>query len=114
MTKKRSALAAFTIVLMTNAAVAQERRNLVEATLEELLTIPVVTASRATEQLKDAPARMVVVTDAEIRRRGYRSLTDVLKDLPDFKVDIAGDQDYPVEFTIQGSRGSSRVIVLSR
>jgi len=112
MTKKRSALAAFTIVLMTNAAVAQERRNLVEATLEELLTIPVVTASRVTEQLKDAPARMVVVTDAEIRRRGYRSLTDVLKDLPDFKVDIAGDQDYPVEFTIQGSRGSSRVIVL--
>lgn len=86
--------------------------DLANATTEELMTIQVTTASRTSEALIDAPARMQVITAEEIRRRGYRSLVDVLKDLPDFKVDIAGDQDYPTELTVQGTRGASRVIVL--
>jgi outer membrane cobalamin receptor len=86
--------------------------DLANATTEELMTIQVTTASRTSEALIDAPARIQVITADEIRRRGYRSLADVLKDLPDFKVDIAGDQDYPTELTVQGTRGASRIIVL--
>jgi outer membrane cobalamin receptor len=104
---------ALVAVLISSSAAAQgSPADLADATLEELLRTIVTTASRTQESVSDAPARMHVVTAAQIRRRGYRSLTDVLKDLVDFKVDIAGDQDHPVQLTVQGTRGAGRVIVL--
>jgi outer membrane cobalamin receptor len=44
-----------------------------------------------------------VVTAAQIERRGYRSVLDVLNDLADFKVDLAGNVDYPAQLTVQGT-----------
>ena len=76
------------------------------------MKIVVTTASRAPEGLAAAPARVQVVTAAQIERRGYRSVLDVLKDLADFKVDLAGDQDYPAQLTVQGTPGASRVVLL--
>jgi outer membrane cobalamin receptor len=86
--------------------------DLADATLDDLMRLSVTTASRTSESLLDAPARMQVITDHQIRRRGYRSLGDVLKDLPDFKVDFGGDPDYPVQLTVQGTTGARNVIVL--
>ena len=86
--------------------------DITDATLEQLMGLRVVTASRTDERVTDAPARVHVITEGQIRRRGYRSLTDVLKDISEFKVDIGGDTDYPVDLTVQGSRGASHVIVL--
>jgi outer membrane cobalamin receptor len=99
--------------LVAGTAAAQVKTaDLANATLEELMNIPVTTATRASETLANAPARMQVITEEQIRTRGYRSLMDLLEDFPDFKVDRAGDQDYPTELTVQGTRGASRVIVL--
>lgn len=94
------------------AQVASAPRDLRGATLEDLLNITITTASRTAEGLDDAAARVQVVTSAQIQRRGYRSIADLLKDLSDFKVDIAGDQDYPTELTVAGTRGASRVVLL--
>ena len=55
--------------------------DLATATIEDLMRIVVTTASRAPEGLAAAPARVQVVTAAQIERRGYRSILDVLKDL---------------------------------
>jgi len=87
-------------------------KDLRNATLEDLLNITITTASRTAEGLADAAARVQVVTGAQIQRRGYRSVADLLKDLSDFKVDLAGDQDYPTELTVGGMRGASRVVLL--
>ncbi len=87
-------------------------KDLGGVTLEDLLNIQITTATRTPEDVAAAPARVQVVTGAQIKRRGYRSLADLLKDLPEFKLDVAGDQDYPYEFVVQGSRGSSRVVLL--
>src|SRR5688500_4908299 len=86
--------------------------EITDTTLEQLMGLQVVTVRGTNERVTDAPARVLVITDGQIRRRGYRSLTDVLKDLSDFKVDVGGDTDYPVDLTVQGSRGANRVIVL--
>jgi outer membrane cobalamin receptor len=109
-------------LLMIGAFAAQASRlsaqpghpgpDLGQLTLEELMNMTITTASRTSEGLGEAPARAQVVTAAQIRRRGYRSLSDVLKDLPDFKVDLAGNWDFPAELTVQGVRGAGRVIVL--
>jgi outer membrane receptor for ferrienterochelin and colicin len=86
--------------------------DLTQATLEQLMNIQITTASRTTEAQSDAPARVEVITAEQIRRRGYRSLLDVLKDLPEFKVDLRGNWDFPAELTIQGVRGAGRVVLL--
>ncbi|HLG56306.1 MAG TPA: TonB-dependent receptor [Vicinamibacterales bacterium] len=99
-------------VFVTRGASAQRPVDLANATIEELMRISVTTATRTEETLATAPARIEVITADQIRRRGYRSLTDVLKDLVDFKVDLAGDPDYPASITVQGMRGSNFLIVL--
>ena len=86
--------------------------NLATATIEDLMNIVVTTASRASEGLADAPARLQVVTAAQIERRGYRSVLDVLKDLADFKVDLAGNVDYPAQLAVQGTSGADLVVLL--
>jgi outer membrane cobalamin receptor len=113
---KATHLAVWVLVItsmMSSSAAAQTTpRDLSQISLKDLMEITVTTASRIPESLTDAPARMQVVTAAEIERRGYRSLTDVLKDLPDFKVDTGAEQGSPTELTVQGIRGATRVIVM--
>jgi outer membrane cobalamin receptor len=114
--QKSARLIAWTFVcasMMSSSAAAQTKPlDLTQISLADLMNIRVTTASRLPESLTDAPARMQVVTAEEIRRRGYRSLTDVLKDLSDFKIDTGGEQGSPVELTVQGIRGGTRVIVM--
>jgi outer membrane receptor for ferrienterochelin and colicin len=106
----RIVVCALAALLLAGEAGAQV--DLANATLDELMRISVTTATRTEESVASAPARIEVITAEQIQRRGYRSLTDVLKDLVDFKVDLAGDPDYPASVTIQGSRGSNLLIVL--
>jgi outer membrane receptor for ferrienterochelin and colicin len=83
-----------------------------ELSLEELMNVSVTTATRTSERARDVPARIEVVTADQIEQRGYRSLTELLADLPDFKIERGADQDLPVDIVVQGTRGSNRVIVL--
>jgi outer membrane cobalamin receptor len=109
----RSLLVAVLACGLARDVLAQAKpTNLAGATIEDLMQILVTTASRAPEGLAAAPARVQVVTAAQIERRGYRSVLDVLKDLADFKVDLAGDQDFPAQLTVQGTTGASRVVLL--
>jgi outer membrane receptor protein involved in Fe transport len=55
--------------------------------LEQLMTLEVVVAGSKRAQLtRDVPSFVSVVTAAEIREHGYRTLADVLKTLPSFYV----------------------------
>lgn len=110
----RAGLAALLCALAAPAyAFGQTRPSeLAGQSLEDLMKIVVTTATRGGHDAATAPASVTVVTSDELLRRGYRSLADVLKDLSEFKTDIAGDQDYPVEFTVRGTRGSSRIVIL--
>lgn len=100
------------VLLAALLPVDTRAQSLEHATLEDLLNIKITTATGNVEGVGEAPARVQVVTRAQIERRGYRSLADVLKDLSDFTVDFATDQDYPIEIGVQGMRGASRIVVL--
>jgi outer membrane receptor for ferrienterochelin and colicin len=76
--------------------------------LEELMSLKISTATLVPEMQSDVPARVQVIRAAQIERRGYRSLLDVLKDLPDFKVDLRGNWNFPA------ARSPSRVCVAPR
>jgi outer membrane cobalamin receptor len=102
-----------TLVALPENGLAQTRApDLAEVSIEDLMNIRITTAARTPEGVSEAPARADVVTAAQIERRGYRSVLDVLKDLVDFKVDLGGDPDYPTQLTVQGTTGASRVVLL--
>ncbi|MEP7263672.1 MAG: TonB-dependent receptor [Bacteroidota bacterium] len=80
--------------------------------LKELLMTRVTTVSKTSQSLDIAPATVMVITREQIRARGYQSLLDVMYDLPDIKVD---DKIYSVirnTFTIRGTQGQEKFVIL--
>jgi outer membrane receptor for ferrienterochelin and colicin len=58
--------------------------NISQDVFQFLSDMEVVTATRTKTKIKDAPAAVYVITSDQIRERGYRVLTDALKDVPGF------------------------------
>ena len=75
-------------------APAQEIDDLLEFSLAELVEMDVTLASGIEESIFDAPAAMVVITDEEIRQRGYTNLAEIITDLPGFDVVLANGIPY--------------------
>ena len=67
------------------------QENLMDLTLEELLNIEVTTASKSAQKSSMAPATIVVISDEQIKTRGYRSLQDLLIDLPAINISKGAD-----------------------
>ena len=73
----------------------------------------VETASRSKESIFDAPATILVVTEEEIRSRGYTSLPEIIRDLPGFDVIDSNTSTYITPF-MRGYRteGGQRILFL--
>lgn len=73
--------------------------DLFELSLEELLNVEVITASKKSENQKIVPATIYVVTEKDILENGYTDLTNLLENVPGV-VTIRTDH-----FTFGGQRG---------
>ena len=63
-------------------------------TLEELMNIPVYAASRHEQRSSEAPASVTIVTSEQIRRYGWRTMTDILGGVRGFYVSKDRNYDY--------------------
>lgn len=68
--------------------------QLVAEMRRKVSTIQVASVSKTKESLREAPATVVVVTAAEIERRGYLDLEQVLHDLPGFDLSRSNGETY--------------------
>ncbi len=79
---------ALALCLVNAAALANNSTNDVEQlfalSMEELMNLPVVTASRQEQPRWQAPAVIGVISAADIRHWGYRSVAEALQQLPGF------------------------------
>src|SRR5207248_3290841 len=73
-------------VLVSSNSVAEDKTDLRQLSLEQLMDVPVVTATRTTEKLAYVPATTIVLTQSDFKERGYRQLADLLDDLPGMDV----------------------------
>src|SRR5687768_10186532 len=67
----------------------QENKNidkLLEVSLEDLLNVGMISASKKKQSIQDAPATGYVVTQEVIKQRGYLHLTDLLEDIPEVEI----------------------------
>ncbi len=73
------------ISIQTKAQAVQDTVNVKDMyllSLEELMNIPVTTASKTAEKLSEAPATIIVITRQDIQNRGYTELSQIYNDLP--------------------------------
>ena len=71
--------------------------KLTELSLEELLDVEVITASKISESAQNTPATLYVITDEQIKKLGLRDLKDVLAIVPG--VDVSDNH-----FFLQGGQ----------
>ncbi len=83
-------------------AQAADANDLTSLSIDQLLDVNVVTASKFTQKQSDAPSAVTVITADDISRFGYQTLADVLRSLRG--VFVAYDHNY----SYLGSRGSGR------
>jgi len=68
----------------TDAAQQKPADKLFKMSIEELMEMEVVTATRTKVKYKKTPSAIYVITARQIRERGYRTLADALHDVPGF------------------------------
>lgn len=73
--------------------------DLTELSLEQLLDVKVVSASKYEQRTSEAPSAVQIITRDEIRRHGWRTLSDALLTLPGLYLNNDHAYDY------QGARG---------
>ncbi len=78
------------------AAETEEIPAIFMMSIEEIMALKVITASRHEERADLAPNVMYVITRNEITRRGYRTIGDVLNTIPGFAV-FHRDMQYVVQ-----------------
>ncbi|MCE1190278.1 MAG: TonB-dependent receptor [Ignavibacteria bacterium] len=81
-------------MLFVVTAHPQESPDLTSMSLEELLTVNVVTATNINEKLSDAPATVIVLTQKDLHTRGYTNISEFLDDLPGIDVVRTGGDYY--------------------
>ena len=72
------------VLLCSDLLTAQDNKAGEELGFYHLENQVVVTVTRSEVKLKEAPAAVYVITDKDIRERGYRTLADALHDIPGF------------------------------
>jgi outer membrane receptor for ferrienterochelin and colicins len=93
----------FTLLMFAATAVAQETKDLSEASLEELTNIQVYSASKHMQSARDAPSSVTIITAGQIQKYGYRTLGDILRGVRGFN--ITSDRNY----SYVGVRGFERL-----
>lgn len=78
--------------------------------LEELMDVEVVSASKTAQNLSEAPSILSVVTEKEIEKMGVTSLVDILKHVPGIETSMGINGDYRV--SIRGERRDGNILVL--
>lgn len=110
---RTAAGAALLTATLTASALAREGdvERLLTASLDDLLNVPVITATGTTQLLREAPAVVSVITAEDIRLHGYRSVAEALAQVPGFyAVDDYVSWNVGVRGIHPGARAYSRLL----
>ena len=77
--------------------------------------VEVVTASRKAQKISEAPSKVIVITKEMIEERGYRTLTELLQDIPGFDFNSFYDSgEYPTDMILRGISdvGQTQILIM--
>lgn len=82
------------------------------SSLEDFLTTEVLTASKGSDKLSNAPASIYVIDKYEIQRRGWNHLSDVLEFIPGFEIQKKSQVEINNNYSVRGIAGVEKFIIL--
>lgn len=68
--------------------------DIYDLSLEELMNIKVTSVSKMSESVMEAPQTVIVISEDDIRKRGYTDLEQILHDLPGFDISRSAGCEY--------------------
>lgn len=86
--------------------------KLVDLSLEELMEIPIVSATRTEVPVSDAPSTVHVISAKKIQMRGYFNLKELLEDIPEIEIQTNSHEEEKDSYTIRGIYGNNKIVVL--
>ena len=92
-------------------AAAAEEASLADLSLEELVRLDVTAVSRKAQKLSDTPAAVTVLSAADIRRSGARSVPEALREVPGVIVSQIGSGRWSVGVRGGEGRFSNKLLV---
>ncbi|MEM8489474.1 MAG: TonB-dependent receptor [Pseudomonadota bacterium] len=100
------------LALSLDAAADHAEEELFELSLDELLDIEIVSASKRSESIFDAPAAVFVITAEDIRRSGVVTLPEALRLAPGVEVAQIDGSKWAVSIRGYNLRFSNKLLVL--
>jgi iron complex outermembrane receptor protein len=92
--------------------VADDIGEISQLPLEALLNQKVETATKTATGVRQIPNRVVVISDDEIRRRGYRYLIELLENLPGVQVMNYVEAETGAHVIVRGIWQNNKILVL--
>ena len=103
----------FWLIILANIAIAQAESEFLDVPLDELMDVKVTSITKMPMSLNKSPVTAYVISQDEISRKGYRFLTDILKNIPDIHVaNLASTEKAGVEIYIRGIFANDKITVL--
>jgi len=99
-------------LILTSQLFAQTTEDLLEMSLEELLDVEIVSASRSARSIRELPLTVHIVTREEILSNNYATLVDALKDIPGVKVSQPGTGTHGEKYLMRGLFGNNYTKIL--
>ena len=111
---RHQGIVALALALCTAAPLraADDVRPLLPLSLDELIAIPVTTASRRPEAREQTPAHIMVITREQMRDRRYKNLADLLEDLPGVDFQRGTRSTQYNNFVFQGNVSNNKLLIM--
>lgn len=114
---KKNFLLLVVLLAFSLTSIAQRKndagvKDLFSISLEDLLNVGIVSASKKKQSVSDAPAMAYVFTKEQILSRGYTNLLELLEDVPEVEIQrnsTAEDRNF---VTIRGVAGNEKFVIL--
>jgi iron complex outermembrane receptor protein len=107
----------FIILLCSQVIFAQKKpdigaKELFNISLQDLLNVGIVSASKKKQSVSDAPAMAYVFTKEQILSRGYTNLMELLEDVPEIEIQRNSNPEDRNFATIRGITGNEKFLIL--
>ncbi len=112
MNKKISILLICNSLLFANDYKFDLMNDIFDLDLEQLQQMKVNSASKTTQNLNLTPSKMIIITKEQIEQRGYRSLNELLNDLPSIQILNHADSGIMNQIGIRGVMGNNYFKIL--
>ncbi len=100
------------ILWMVARGALADPTDLTQLSIEELMEVQIVTASKKAQSLRDVPASVYVITADDIHRMGATSIPDVLRLVPGVSVGVIDASKWAVAVRGFNGRYSNKLLVL--